>query len=312
MLDFLIHQIGNLHPPMVHFPVIASILALFAFACGTYFKRDWLRLTAAWLWVITFLTVFPSLFTGHLFALHLGLVTHFTPIPSAAPMRGLLRQHVLLAMAGTLLSFLTLANALQIFRGKFWPTGTHILFGLATSLAFGVAGHIGGKMVYGEGAPVSAEGAGNAGAYRDIFERVKNFKTDLVQMNSKMWFSKAHGKRWVNTYVSKEAVEAYKNSDPLPEGTMIFKDSFEDAGGKPSNVPGPVWVKVKERITDSPASGGWLFGLKWDQPVPNNPESISGPVTWLPGDAHLSYCLECHSHFKAVDYVGGIPEGYDK
>ncbi|HJT25431.1 MAG TPA: hypothetical protein VJ873_12730, partial [bacterium] len=92
MLETLASQIGNLHPPMVHFPVISSILALFAFICGTYFKRDWLKLTSAWLWVITFLTSFPSVLTGHLFALHLGLVSHFTPLPTAAPMKGLLRE----------------------------------------------------------------------------------------------------------------------------------------------------------------------------------------------------------------------------
>src|ERR1035441_1769056 len=111
MLEFIAHQIGELHPPMVHFPVISSILALVAFAFGTHFKREWLKLTSAWLWVVTFLTSFPSLLTGHLFALHLGLVQHFTPIPAEAPMKGLLRQHVLLAMTGTFLSFLTLANA---------------------------------------------------------------------------------------------------------------------------------------------------------------------------------------------------------
>lgn len=225
-------------------------------------------------------------------------------------MKGLLREHVILAMTGTLLSFLTLASAVQIFRGKAWPVVTQILFGTATVLAFGVAGHIGGKMVYGEG---STDAPAQASAYGgDPFDKVGNFQTDLVLMNNRPFFSKAHGGRWVNTYVSKEAVKAYQNSDPLPEGTVLFKTSMEDAGGRPSNVPGPMWLKIKGKVSEAPASGGWLFALKWDHPVAGNPETISGPVTWLPSDPHLSSCIQCHSHFKAVDYVGGIPDGYDR
>ena len=129
-------------------------------------------------------------------------------------------------------------------------------------------------------------------------------------MNSREWNSRTHGHRWVNTYVSKEAVKAYQNSDPMPGGAWVVKESFEDAGGKPSAVPGPLYVMRKGKASDSPSTGGWQFALQWDKPVAGNPEGIQGPVRWLPGDPHLSTCLKCHSHFRAADFLGGVPEGF--
>ena len=133
----------------------------------------------------------------------------------------------------------------------------------------------------------------------------------MVKMNSRSWNSRTHGHRWVNTYVSKEAVAAYQKSDTIPEGGLVIKESFEDSQGKPSQTPGPLYVMHKGPLSESPRTGGWQYALLWGNPVPGNPENIQGPVTWLPGERHLNSCVKCHGHFKEVDYLGGVPAGYE-
>jgi hypothetical protein len=131
-------------------------------------------------------------------------------------------------------------------------------------------------------------------------------------MNARVWNSRTHGHRWVNVFVSPSASEAYKNGTPLPVGTLIVKESFENSQGRPSAVSGPLYVMEKGETPRSPETGGWRYALKWENPAPGNPERIQAPVTWLPGDAGLSSCVRCHNHFKANDYMGGIPEGFEK
>jgi hypothetical protein len=145
----------------------------------------------------------------------------------------------------------------------------------------------------------------------DLFDSLGNFHETLVKMNVRPWNSRAHGHRWVNTYVSKGAVDAYKNSNPLPIGSWVVKESFEDENNQPSGTPGPLYVMKKRALTDSPKTRGWLFAMRWDKPAANNPEKIKEAVKWLPGDSHLNSCLKCHSHFKDEDYMGGVPEGYE-
>jgi hypothetical protein len=180
------------------------------------------------------------------------------------------------------------------------------------AVSFGITGYGGGEMVYGpdetavKGA--SSNPASTTGG-KNLMERAADYRKTLVKMNSKMWNSRTHGHRWVNTYVSREAVGAYHDLNPLPVGSLAVKESFEDVGGKPSSVSGPLYVMFKGKTSESPQLGGWQFALEWDHPVPGDPEGISMPVKWLPGDPHLNSCVKCHNHFKAGDYLGGIPEG---
>jgi len=307
MIQILKDLLENIHPAMIHFSIGASVLALAALLCGAAVRQDWLKKTAAWLWIMSFVFAVPAVVSGYLFASHLGLMDHFELIPPAGSMKGVLRDHVLWSLAASALSLTVLTGALRMFKGKPWPMLVQVFLGTALAVLFCLAGHEGGEMVF-AGAPAPAPIAKPT----DLFEKAKDYQTNLVLMNSKRWLSKAHGYRWVNVYVSKEAVESFKNGDTLPEGTIIVKDSFQNEGGKVSSVPGPLWMKVKGPLSDSPETGGWLFGLRWEHPVPGNPEKISMPVTWLPGDSNLSYCLRCHNHFKSSDYSAGIPEGYEK
>jgi uncharacterized membrane protein len=308
MLDFLARELGGLHPPATHFPIVCSLLALLAFTVGHLMKKEWLLKSSSALWILTFLTAVPSVMLGHLFAHHLGLASQWSWLPPESALKGQLRLHALLGTAGLGLSLGTFWGAVLLARGKSWPFFLQLILGLAAAVLFGVAGHEGGEMVYGsEDSPSSTAVSMAPPAARTLLDQTLGYSTRLVKMNTRPWLSRTHGNRWVNTYVSKEAVPAYKNSNPLPVGSFVVKESFEGVGGQPSTVSGPLYVMRKGTLSDSPQTGGWQYAFQWDRPVAGNPEKISGPVTWLPGDPALHSCLQCHNHFHGMDYMGGVP-----
>ncbi|HJT25636.1 MAG TPA: cytochrome P460 family protein [bacterium] len=316
-METLAHCFGPLHPPMTHFPIVCSILAVLAFAVGTWKKTDWLLKSASALWILTFLSAVASVVLGHLFSFHLGMITNWSLLPPPEAVKGHLRFHAILGTSATLLSILTFVAAMESFKGKAWPSSWMLALGIVVATLFGVAGHEGGEMVYGgedENLPASASPVTAAAPTTgDLFSLVQDYRQNLVKVNDRMWNSRTHGHRWVNTYVSKEAVTAYKNSDEMPEGALVVKESFQDEGGKPSQTPGPLYVMRKGKLSDSPQTKGWQYAMRWDKPVPGNPEGLQMPVTWLSGDEHLNSCMKCHSHFKSSDYLGGVPaDGMNK
>ncbi len=305
-METLAHWLGPLHPPMTHFPIVCSILAVLAFGLGSWKKAPWLLKSAGALWVLTFLSAIASVLLGHLFAHHLGMTLDWSILPPPQAMKGQLRFHAILGSLATIFSIATLVGALQQVKGKSWPTALQLVLGLAVAVLFGVTGHEGGEMVYGPDEEATSVSAAST-APGDLFSLIQDYRQTMAKMNARPWNSRTHGHRWVNTYVSKEAVTAYKNSDDIPEGAWVVKESFEDRGGKASETPGPLYVMHKGKVSDSPETGGWQYALRWDKPVPGNPENIQMPVTWLPGDGHLNSCVRCHNHFKASDYLGGVP-----
>ena len=306
-METLVDLLGPLHPPMTHFPIVCSILAVTALGWGMVQKKEvWLFKAAGALWIIAFLSAVPSVLLGHLFAHNLGMYPQWSLLPPDNVLKGQLRFHAILGTLGLGLSLLTLRGALCSLRSKPFSPKLQLSLGLAVAVLFGLAGHEGGEMTYGEEkepastAPVLATG--------DLLSLVKDYRQSLVKMNSTPWNSRTHGHRWVNTYVSKRSAETYKNSGIMPEGSLVVKESFEDQGGKPSDIPGPLYLMRKGKTADSPQTGGWEYAMTWDKPVTGNPENIQGPVTWRTGDSHLNSCMKCHSHFKSGDYLGGVPD----
>ncbi|HUO56927.1 MAG TPA: cytochrome P460 family protein [bacterium] len=310
-MENLSRLLGPLHPPLVHFAVVCPILAFLALLVNTRWKITWLPQAAAVLWSFSFFSGIGAVLSGHLFALHLGLVTDFSLLPPENALKGHLRDHAAWGTLSFLASFAALAAAYRTFRGNPWPKTAQLAVGFIIAVLFGVTGHEGGEMVFGaEDIPVKLAPQ-TAALPVDLLVLARDFRQNLVQMNSKPWNSRTHGHRWVNTYVSRESVEAYRNSNPLPVGSLVVKESFEEEGGKISNTPGPLYVMRKGNPSDSPATGGWQYAMEWDHPVAGNPENILTPAKWLPGDGHLNSCVKCHGHFKASDYCGGVPEGFE-
>lgn len=309
-METLARWFGPLHPPMTHFPIVCSILAALAFGVGVWKKDDWLLKSASVLWVLTFLSSVASVLLGHLFAHNLGMTADWALIPPPEILKGQLRTHAFWGTLAMLLSIFTLAGARLGAKERPWPAALQLALGLILAVLFGFTGHEGGEMVYGpqEETPSPAPSAvAVPAAGVGLFSLVADYRQNLVKINVQTWNSRTHGHRWVNTYVSKEGVDAYKNSNPLPEGAFVVKESFEDQDGKVSAVPGPLYVMRKGKVSDSPETGGWKYALRWDKPVEGNPEEIQGPVTWLPGDGNLDSCVRCHDHFKDNDYMGGVP-----
>jgi uncharacterized membrane protein len=306
-METLIHWLGPLHPAVIHFPVVCPILAFIALVIDFYRPKPWLSHAAAALWVITFVTAVVSLLSGHALSLQFGIVPQWSWIPPASALHGQLQEHALWGSFSLLFSIIVLIAAWKIFKEESWPTAVNLTLSLALAVSFGVTGHEGGEMVYGFDHETASASSTDT---TDLFDSLGNFHETLVKMNSHPWNSRAHGHRWVNTYVSKEAVEAYKNSNPLPVGSWVVKESFEDENNQPSGTLGPLYVMKKGAKNDSPRSNGWHFALKWDKPTANNTEKIKDAVRWLPGDAHLASCLKCHTHFRDEDYMGGVPEGF--
>lgn len=308
------HWLGPFHPAVIHFPIVCSILAFVALASEFYWRKFWLSQATAVLWIVTLITAVVSLFSGHALSLQFGIVLQWSWVPPESALHGQLREHALWGSFSLLFSFIVLIAAWKILKSRPWPLTINLTLGFILAVCFGVTGHEGDEMVYGfDNPPASSASAGNISAASSdhLFDSLENFHETLVMMNSHPWNSRSHGHRWVNTYVSKESVEAYKNSNPLPVGSLVVKESFEDEKGQPSGTPGPLYVMKKGAVADSPRNHGWVFAMRWDKPMANNPEKIKEAVQWLPGDAHLYSCLKCHSRFKDEDYMGGIPDGYE-
>ena len=316
-METLSHWFGPLHPPFTHFPIACSFLALVAFGWGWWRSQDWLLKASGALWLFSLVSALAAFLTGHLFAHHLGMLTDWTFLPPSNAMKGKLLEHVGFALTGTLLCAAGSGFAWTLVKGgrpHLWGAG-FLLLGATVFLL--LAGHEGGEMVYEDTGPVEAaqEETGatpTLATSGSVWERVRDYRDKLTLMDSSTWNSRTHGHRWVNTYVSPEAAKAYQDSDILPEGTLVVKESFEDEDGQPSRIPGPLYVMEKGKKADSPRTGGWRYGLKWDNPVEGNPENIKMPVTWVSGDRHLNSCVKCHNRFKDTDYLAGIPSGHER
>jgi uncharacterized membrane protein len=310
-----IYWLGHLHPAVIHFPIVCPILALIALVFEFYWRKPWLSQIAAALWVITFFTSIVAFISGHGLSLQLGIVPQWSWAPPESALHGQLREHALWGSFSLIFSLIVLVAAWKIFRNRSWSLSVNLFLGLILTISFGLTGYNGGEMVYGfdhPSVPIATDANFTLAAPGDLFDSLGHFHETMVKMNTRPWNSRAHGRRWINTYVSKESVKDYKNTNPLPIGSLVVLETFEDENNQPSSVPGPLYLMKKGPLADSPRTKGWLYALRWDHPVANNPERIKEAVEWLPGDAHLNACLKCHSRFKDEDYMGGIPEGYQK
>lgn len=110
-------------------------------------------------------------------------------------------------------------------------------------------------------------------------------------INSTPHKSESHEKRLVTIYVNKTGADAYRKlSAPLPEGTIIAKETFEDKNGKPGKLV-EISVMKKLKAGQSKDSGDWYFAVL-------NPDGTLK-------EENGKTCIECHS-FSANDYVFGV------
>lgn len=119
--------------------------------------------------------------------------------------------------------------------------------------------------------------------------------------------SKTHGGRFVDTYVNKVGVEAYKKDDAeIPVGTIIVKSSFEvDDNDKATDVAGPLFIM--ERKAGKDGKGEWWYGLHWEKVPAQWQDAMGGSQAyWRTPSDKVGYCSDCHDNYDRE--LGGIPK----
>lgn len=123
-----------------------------------------------------------------------------------------------------------------------------------------------------------------------------------VKVSKQPFFSKPHGKRFVEIYVNKLGHEAYISDKPFPVGTVIVKPSWESENGKPSAKLGPVFVMMKKEKGFSKEHNDWWYAIHWENPPP--PFNKDGGLYWRTPSKKVNYCWECHENY---DRDVGLP-----
>ena len=113
--------------------------------------------------------------------------------------------------------------------------------------------------------------------------------------------SRAHGDRWVEVYVHPAAAaDAYLAGREMPVGSVVVKTSWQDAGGKPSQIPGPIFVMRKEPPGTNPALEDWWYAIHWERPADG-----SAPIYWRGSSPKADYCWKkCHENYDRA--LGGL------
>ncbi|HEX7835816.1 MAG TPA: cytochrome P460 family protein [Kofleriaceae bacterium] len=113
-----------------------------------------------------------------------------------------------------------------------------------------------------------------------------------------------HGNRWVDVYVNAIGADAYLSGAPIPVGTIVVKTSWQDDGGQPSGVAGPVFVMQKRAAGYAPEHDDWYFAIHWANPPPEDQRKLGGPIYWRGKSPRAAYCWECHDLYDR--HLGGL------
>jgi hypothetical protein len=111
--------------------------------------------------------------------------------------------------------------------------------------------------------------------------------------------SPTHGKRFVEIYVNEVGYAAYTDeSVVIPVGTVIVKTSWEAKGGKPTRVPGPLFIMKKMPEGYNAERNDWYYALHWEA-VPARWQKRLGAtqVYWRSPSKKVNYCAKCHDDY---------------
>lgn len=125
-----------------------------------------------------------------------------------------------------------------------------------------------------------------------------------VRVTRKPFLSLVHGNRWVHVYVNKIGADAYVKGTPIPVGTIIVKASWLDDRGRPSSIPGPVYVMEKRAAGYAPAQDDWYYAIRWDHPTASALKVYGGPVYWRGKSPKVKFCYDCHDDYDRS--LGGL------
>jgi hypothetical protein len=125
------------------------------------------------------------------------------------------------------------------------------------------------------------------------------------RVTAEPFLSAVHGNRWVHVWVNEVGADAYLAGTPIPVGTTIVKESFEDEGGAASTVAGPLYVMQKRAPGYAPGEDlDWYNAIYWPTPSADMRAKLGGPIYWRGKSPRVRYCYECHDSYDRG--LGGL------
>lgn len=299
------------HPVLIHVPIAVAILIPLALMAaqrpGRGIRPWWLVARyLAWFAVVFMLA---SALSGFLLARH----SHVLPAglwlaPKTDPEGALLRLHQLLAASsvGIGLCFLYLAHRrrqdhqslgfLALLVGLLWSTS--LLWtgwqGARMSRPVQVQTVVVKEKEIAPAAPVAPIAVAAPAPTGDLPARLLDFAS-LEPIQKEPVKTTVHGLRWIRTWVSPAAAEAYRAGQSLPAGSRVVMQSFEDKWGRPSSDPGPLYgLEIQP-------DGKSSLTLYWGRVPETRRGEVGGAerVWWTSGDANLEGCMACHAQGMA-------------
>lgn len=137
-----LNLLGRMHPMLVHFPIGWLLLLMLIDLAAFWFKREDFATMGLYLLIGTMLSFFPAIIAGFL---RMDELTGDVNVPAVMK----LHRNLILATAVLTAAALALRLSKRNRLCGFWKVG---YFGLTTAatLLMSVAGHLGGKLVFGE------------------------------------------------------------------------------------------------------------------------------------------------------------------
>jgi hypothetical protein len=113
-----------------------------------------------------------------------------------------------------------------------------------------------------------------------------------------------HGNRWVHVYVNAVGADAYLAGGEIPVGTVVVKTSVQNVEGRPSDIPGPIFVMEKRAKGYAPEHDDWWYAIHWASPPPEDAAKFGGPIYWRGRSPRVAYCWRCHDDY--ANSLGGL------
>ena len=137
-----------------------------------------------------------------------------------------------------------------------------------------------------------------------------DYQTTMTKMNREPFVSPTHGRRWVNVYVNRIGLDAYRREADLPVGSIVVKESFEDVGGHPDLAQrGPTFLMERRAPGYATTRGDYWYAIHWANPVGAHSTMDNGqrlpPLYWRGRSARVQYCEDCHNAYD--NRMGGVP-----
>lgn len=125
------------------------------------------------------------------------------------------------------------------------------------------------------------------------------------KFNTAPYLSATHGNHYLNNYVNETGAAAYgrfEKAGPMPEGTIVAKDSFTMTGTG-EIVLGGLFVMEKMPKGFSALTGDWKYMLI-------QADGTMFGETNGRNAARVDYCIGCHNAVKHQDHLWFLPARY--